>query len=146
MPDQPSVTGVVETALYVADLGRSERFYRDLFGFEVEIRDEFICVLRVPGGQSLILFPKAVAAQPGRTSSPAGTVEGAIPPHGGDGRLHFAFGIPTDDLAEWEGRLAGRGITVEGKVRWNRGGTSVYFRDPDGHLVELITPGLWSFY
>ena len=23
---------------------------------------------------------------------------------------------------------------------------SIYFRDPDGHLLELATPGLWSVY
>jgi catechol 2,3-dioxygenase-like lactoylglutathione lyase family enzyme len=31
-------------------------------------------------------------------------------------------------------------------VRWPRGGESIYFRDPDGHLVELATPGLWDNY
>jgi len=31
-------------------------------------------------------------------------------------------------------------------VKWPRGGTSLYFRDPAGHLVELATPGLWSTY
>jgi catechol 2,3-dioxygenase-like lactoylglutathione lyase family enzyme len=31
-------------------------------------------------------------------------------------------------------------------MEWPRGGTSLYFRDPDGHLVELATPGLWSIY
>ena len=25
-------------------------------------------------------------------------------------------------------------------------GNSVYFRDPDGHLLELATPGLWWVY
>jgi catechol 2,3-dioxygenase-like lactoylglutathione lyase family enzyme len=27
-----------------------------------------------------------------------------------------------------------------------RGGHSIYFRDPDGHLLELATPGLWAGY
>jgi len=27
-----------------------------------------------------------------------------------------------------------------------RGGHSIYFRDPDGHLLELATPGLWAIY
>jgi catechol 2,3-dioxygenase-like lactoylglutathione lyase family enzyme len=43
---KPSVSGVVETAPYVDDLDRSKRFYQDLFGFEAEIHDEFICVLQ----------------------------------------------------------------------------------------------------
>jgi len=35
-----------------------------------------------------------------------------------------------------------RGV-LEQQVAWPRGGTSLYFRDPDRHLVELATPGLW---
>jgi len=31
-------------------------------------------------------------------------------------------------------------------VDWPRGGRSLYFRDPDQHLLELITPGCWSIY
>lgn len=146
MTDRPTVTGVVETGVYVEDLDRSVRFYQNLFGFEVEIHDPLICVLRVPGRQALILFPKRIADEPGRTSSPAGTVQGMIPPHGGSGRSHFAFAIPAGEVEKWESHLAERKIEIEGKVHWKRGGWSLYFRDPDGNLVELISPGLWSFY
>jgi catechol 2,3-dioxygenase-like lactoylglutathione lyase family enzyme len=127
-------------------MDRSIRFYQDLFGFETETRDEFFCVFRVPGHQALILFPKEIAHHSGRASSPSGAVEGLIPPHGGGGRLHFAFAIPATQLEAWERRLASRRIPVESKVHWQRGGCSLYFRDPDEHLVELITPGIWSFY
>ncbi|MFN0129142.1 MAG: hypothetical protein ACKV19_20930 [Verrucomicrobiales bacterium] len=34
-------------------------------------------------------------------------------------------------------------IPVESRIRWPGGATSLYFRDPDGHAVELATPGLW---
>ena len=32
---------------------------------------------------------------------------------------------------------------VESRIGWLRGGTSLYFRDPDGHSLEVATPGLW---
>ena len=48
-----------------------------------------------------------------------------------------------DALAEWEARLAEEAIAIEGRTKWRRGGESIYFRDPDGHLLELATPGLW---
>ena len=41
---------------------------------------------------------------------------------------------------------AAHGIAIEGRTKWSRGGESVYFRDPDGHLLELATPGLWAIY
>src|SRR4051812_7168244 len=41
----PAVSGLLETALYVDDVPRSERFYRDLFGFETLSSDERFCAL-----------------------------------------------------------------------------------------------------
>jgi catechol 2,3-dioxygenase-like lactoylglutathione lyase family enzyme len=50
------------------------------------------------------------------------------------------------DLAAWEERLAQNAIAIESRISWPRGGHSIYFRDPDGHLVELITPGCWTIF
>ena len=144
MPAEPTVNGILEAALYVGDLNRAVAFYRDLFGFEEELRAEAIGVLRVPGRQALILFPRSIAQAPAIT--PPLAIEGTIPPHGGSGRMHVAFAIAAADLDRWRQRLATRGVNIEGTVRWKRGGTSLFFRDPDEHLIELLTPGLWSFY
>ena len=38
------------------------------------------------------------------------------------------------------------GIAIEGRTKWPRGGESIYFRDPDGHLIEPATLGLWPGY
>jgi catechol 2,3-dioxygenase-like lactoylglutathione lyase family enzyme len=67
-------------------------------------------------------------------------------PHDGDGQLHLAFAISASELAKWESWLAENGIPVEEKRTWDLGGTSLYFRDPDRHLLELTTPGVWSIY
>jgi catechol 2,3-dioxygenase-like lactoylglutathione lyase family enzyme len=67
-------------------------------------------------------------------------------PHDGDGELHLAFAIAAADLPTWESWLATNEIAVEDKRTWDRGGQSVYFRDPDRHLIELATPGVWSIY
>jgi catechol 2,3-dioxygenase-like lactoylglutathione lyase family enzyme len=71
---------------------------------------------------------------------------GTIPPHDGSGPLHVAFAVSRDDLPAWETRLAAHALPIEGRTDWPRGGTSIYFRDPDGHLLELATPGLWPGY
>jgi catechol 2,3-dioxygenase-like lactoylglutathione lyase family enzyme len=71
---------------------------------------------------------------------------GEIPPHDAGGQLHICFAVHAEELAAWEKRLSDSGITVEGRMKWVRGGESIYFRDPDNHLLELMTPGNWSIY
>jgi catechol 2,3-dioxygenase-like lactoylglutathione lyase family enzyme len=81
-----------------------------------------------------------------RGSDPQGTQLpfGFIPAHGTTGQGHVAFGISKDDVPQWLTRLADQGIRIESQFTWPLGGTSIYFRDPDGHLLELITPGVWG--
>lgn len=143
---RPTINGVVEAALYAEDLARSAAWYQDLFGFERELSNEFICVFRIVPHQVFILFPRSIAQQLPPTSPPPIAFSGTIPGHGGNGRMHVAFAISPSDLASWEERLDAKGIPVESKVHWKRGGYSLYFRDPDQNLLELITPGLWSSY
>jgi catechol 2,3-dioxygenase-like lactoylglutathione lyase family enzyme len=94
----------------------------------------------MPGGQVLLLFAK------GSTTNTAVLPGGTIPPHDGSGRLHLAFAISAAELDAWRERLRSQRVPIEGEMTWPRGGTSLYFRDPDDHLVELATPGLWSSY
>ena len=54
--------------------------------------------------------------------------------------------ISRSELAGWEAWLAENGIAVEEETTWELGGRSFYFRDPDRHLIEIATPGIWSIY
>lgn len=51
----------------------------------------------------------------------------------------MAFAIVADQLESWRSRLEQNAVALESTVRWERGGTSFYFRDPDGSLPELAT-------
>ncbi len=135
-----TINKVLETSLYVDELERSAAFYEKLFGFDRLIGDERFRAYSVNGQQVLLLFVKGTALEPLQTPS------GIIPPHDGAGRLHLAFSIEESDLDGWREKLAAEGVSIESEAKWPRGGTSLYFRDPDGHLVELITPGCWSIY
>jgi catechol 2,3-dioxygenase-like lactoylglutathione lyase family enzyme len=135
-----SLAGILETALYVEDLERSKQFYRTLFDLETLVEDERLCALRVAGRQVLLLFRK------GGSLEPAVLPGGTIPPHDGHGSLHMAFSIATSDWEGWLGRMRAQHVAVESIVSWPRGGRSLYFRDPDNHLIELGTPGVWSIY
>ena len=49
-------------------------------------------------------------------------------------------------MESWRGRLESEGVAVESIVIWPSGAKSLYFRDTDGNLAELITTGFWSIY
>ena len=131
-------SAILETALSVADLQRSREFYSRLLGYPVITADERFCALRSGERHVFLLFLKG--SDPDGTRLPFGF----IPAHGANGRSHIAFSVSKDDLPAWQARLADQGIAVESQFTWPLGGTSIYFRDPDGHLLELITPGVWG--
>jgi catechol 2,3-dioxygenase-like lactoylglutathione lyase family enzyme len=130
----PKSAGILESSLYVADVDASVRFYEKIFGFHVI--SEFGgrgCALQADGRQVLLLFKK-------------GGSLAMETPHDGEGELHLAFAIAAAELPVWEQWLAGNGIAIEEKRHWERGGVSLYFRDPDRHLLEVATPGVWTIY
>jgi len=130
----PKIDGILESSLYVNDVPRAVRFYSETFGFRVISEfGERGCAMQAGIRQVLLLFKKGASL----------AIES---PHDGDGELHVAFAIPANELGNWESWLQAKGIAVEEKRKWELGGWSLYFRDPDRHLVELATPGLWSVY
>ena len=131
---------MLETALYVDDLERAARFYEGALDLSALTSDGRFRAYDIGGRSVLLLF------QRGATLETVALAGGTIPPHDGHGPLHIAFAIDKDDLSAWERRLGEGGIPIEGRTDWPRGGRSVYFRDPDGNLLELATSGLWRIY
>jgi len=136
----PRLNGILETAIYVDDLNRAQRFYEDVLELKPVFSDCRLTAYEVGGSSILLVFERGASTE---TATMPG---GVIPGHDGAGPLHYAFAIGADELAGWKERLGAHGIQIEGCVDWPRGGKSIYFRDPDGHLVELATPGLWPIY
>ncbi|RDI57695.1 VOC family protein [Microvirga subterranea] len=136
----PRLDGVLETALYVDDLPRARRFYEAVLQLKPIFSDHRLCAYDVGARTVLLLFRR------GGSTETAVLPGGTIPPHDGSGPAHMAFAISADELKPWEEHLSRHGIDVEGRTTWPKGGTSIYFRDPDGHLLELATPGLWPTY
>ena len=136
----PQLDAILETALYVDDLDRAVRFYSDVLELKPLYQDSRLTAFSVGDRNVLLLFPRGGSLE--TVHMPGGT----IPPHDGAGPLHVAFAIAKSELPKWEARLNANGIAIEGRTTWKRGGESIYFRDPDGHLLELATPGLWAIY
>jgi catechol 2,3-dioxygenase-like lactoylglutathione lyase family enzyme len=55
-----------------------------------------------------------------------------------------AFAVAAADIGAWERRLLDRGLAIERTIDWRPGVRSLYVRDPDRHLVEVATPGVWG--
>jgi catechol 2,3-dioxygenase-like lactoylglutathione lyase family enzyme len=136
----PALTGIIETALHVDDIERSSEFYERVLELERIGGDDRLRAYAVARRSVLLLF------QRGGTLEPVATPGGLIPSHNSSGQSHVAFSIAREELARWEARLASAAIPIESRVKWPMGGESIYFRDPDGHLLEIATPGLWSIY
>src|ERR1700741_1911595 len=136
MTKAPAIRGIVETCINVSGMNRARHFYEALFEFEVMEHDDRFCAFRV-GPDVLLLFTQ------GASDHPMPVKGGTIPPTLGAG--HFAFVISKSELENWQRCLP----TKESKSRprlVTGEGNSIYFRDPDRNLLELVIPGVWANY
>jgi catechol 2,3-dioxygenase-like lactoylglutathione lyase family enzyme len=139
---RPVLHGVVESILYVDQLPRAVSFYRDKLGARPIAGDgERFQALDAGGAGVLLLFKRGGTLEPQPVAS-----GGVIPPHDGSGPHHIAFAIAAGEFDAWRRHLDAIGIAIESETHWERGGRSLYFRDPDQHLLELVTPGIWPNY
>jgi catechol 2,3-dioxygenase-like lactoylglutathione lyase family enzyme len=125
---------VLETALYADDLAAAEAFYRDVLALPLHSRHAGRHVFfRCGEGMLLIFDPTATTLE-----------AGGVPAHGARGPAHAAFAVDEDDLDAWQTRLGEHDVAIEASLTWPHGGRSIYFRDPAGNSLELITPRAWG--
>ena len=125
------VTGLFETHLTVSHLDRSVAFYRDIVGLPL--------ALEVPDRGAAFLWIGA----PGRAMLGLWSIGSA--PMGM--RLHIAFEMALTDVRAAPERLRAEGMqplsffgepTDEPSVIGWMPAAAVYFRDPDGHMLEYL--------
>lgn len=128
------VTGFDHVVIVVKDIERTLAFYGDVLGFPVLGEEEWRRGERP--------FPSLkIGAANMLNVHLADHPHGARNPQSGSDDLCFVWDSPIEDAAK---RLEAKQVPIElgpVKRRGARGvmGTSVYFRDPDGNLLELMS-------
>ena len=130
--------GVLEAVIYVSDLQATAEFYGRVLNLAVLSSSPRLVAFDAGRGSVLLAF-KAGSRREDMVDE-----DGLVPGHDGRGRLHFALSIARTDLEGWRNRLLAEGVAIASDYRRSRGPVSLYFRDPDGHVVELATPGIWA--
>jgi catechol-2,3-dioxygenase len=127
---------VVETCIYSSDLRSMKNFYAGILGLSI-IQEEQDKLIFLKAGKSMLLIFDPMRIRTNNGSLP---VHGALTP---PSSIHFAMEIEEQEYHASKQLLASNRIVIEKEVNWNSQAKSIYFRDPAGNLVELITPGGW---
>lgn len=135
--DQP-FDGILETALYAADLDAAEAFYGGVLGLEKVSRQGNRHLFYRCGAGMLLIFNPAETARP----VPAGALP--VPSHGATGPGHACFRVRGEQMARILERLQAAGVPLESDFCWPNGARSIYFRDPAGNSLECAEPRLWN--
>ena len=138
-------SAILESALYVTDLGAAEAFYAEVMGLERIAKAEgrhvfFRC------GQGVLLLFNAEATR----HQPPPDARLPVPPHGTVGEGHLCFSATAEEIARWKAALEAKGVAIEADFEWpsfgkgSGGGRSIYFRDPSGNSIEFAEPRIWG--
>lgn len=134
----PPINGLRESAIYTADMARAAGFFGRVLGLKTLAATDRLTAFDAGAGGVLLVFPA------GGATADVTTDAGTIPGHDGSGPLHMAFAITAEAYEDWRAHLVQAGVSIRAEMTWPKGGRSLYFEDPDGHVLELATPGLWA--
>ncbi|RMG55718.1 MAG: glyoxalase [Bacteroidetes bacterium] len=129
----PAFSQIKETCLYVQDLDRTEAFYHHQLGLPLISKVPGRHVFFRAGSSVLLCFLPEVTRQ-----------EEVLPPHYAAGKQHLAFECAPGAYEEWQQLLIEQGIPIIHEARWGDHYRSCYFHDPDGHVLEVVEPGMWG--
>ncbi|PCI08460.1 glyoxalase/bleomycin resistance/extradiol dioxygenase family protein [bacterium] len=128
---------ILETVLYANSIDEAVWFYHEVLGLDMPAgQSNLMTLFRIDANQVLLIFDPKISDQPGR----------GVPSHGARGPGHIGLGIQLSDYQAWLDRLSEHGIAIEKEIEWERSylAKSIYFRDPSGNSVELITTDIWK--
>ena len=121
----------VSVRYFVTDLDAAVVFYRDLLGFEVELRPSPAFAMLYRGDLRLLL---SVPGGPGGGGAPM--PDGTLPGPGGWNRI----ALQVTDLPATVGELRSKGARFRNDIVTGTGVRQILIQDPSGNLTELFEP------
>ncbi|MCH9036860.1 MAG: VOC family protein [Chloroflexi bacterium] len=119
--------GLDHFGIEVGDMARGVEFYSRTLGMEVQARFGHMTLMKC-GRNELALFERADLSPKGQEA-----IKDPL------GRGHWAFNVSLEDFEAARERFPREGIPCHGPVDWGDH-DCLYFLDPDGNLLELISP------
>jgi catechol 2,3-dioxygenase-like lactoylglutathione lyase family enzyme len=156
----PKLSHVLETVLYTKNIDKAIHFYGTILGLEpipgmkgyprgqgYQLGHTHLLIFALgKTTEDLILDPAKADKIPkhGPSEDVLETLldESKVPPD--LLRQHYCLATQTvEDAKKWEQYLIEQQVPITGEMNWEKGGYSVYFTDPDGHVGEVASRGLW---
>jgi catechol-2,3-dioxygenase len=130
------INKIIETCIYTSNLEEMKNFYINYLGLDLVSEEKGRHVFLKVGKNMLLIF------NPENTLT---NLNNIFPKHGAmtpPSIIHFAFEIKKEDYDNWKRLLKTNNIDIEKELEI-RNSKSIYFRDPSGNIVELITENFW---
>lgn len=129
MKSMTKTFGLTHLAIAVKDIGKTLDFYTRVFEMEVMYREDKMIQLTTPGNHDILVFEKKEHAPFGQSG----------------GIAHFGFRLKKpEDLEEIYNKIMESGGEIMDKGDFVPGSPYLFFRDPDGYLIEVwyeLPPG-----
>jgi predicted enzyme related to lactoylglutathione lyase len=120
--DTTKTYGLTHLAIAVKDIERTLRFYEDVFDMKVMYHEKTMIQLTTPGCHDILVFEENKSSKIGDSG----------------GIAHFGFRLREEkDIEEINHKIIHAGGTIIDKGEFVPGSRYLFFKDPDGYVVEV---------
>jgi catechol 2,3-dioxygenase-like lactoylglutathione lyase family enzyme len=118
----PKTYGLTHLAIAVKDVETTLQFYTRIFDMEIMYHQKNMIQLTTPGSRDILVFEEIADAPIGQSA----------------GIAHFGFRLRNAwDIEEVHKKILASGAKIVDKGEFVPGSPYIFFKDPDGYLIEV---------